>query len=209
MKSSSKVVAGAMVLALTAMVANNPAASAESSKPAAKSFAPPTYLISARGLSTDGFFASEGEGCSGQFIEAGAQCFVADGNNGGNGFFQFSNTATTPMQWTIELDYNSADPIAVPLDDDYCFAASGAGEGEQISGRKVNAFSFETTGLLCNTPAGNTNFTGSYVLEGGSTNYSNAIGSGSLSLAILNSESESYTSQIQFTGNLGQGGGVN
>jgi hypothetical protein len=209
MKSSSKVVAGAMVMALAAMVVNSAAALAAASKSETASSAPPTYLISARGLSIDGFYASEGEGCNSQFIETGAQCFIADGSDGGNGFFQLSNNATTPMTWFIELDYNGTDEIPVSLDNEYCYATSGVGGGEQLSGRKVNSFSFETTGLLCGTPEGNTNYTGSYVLEGGTTNYSNAIGSGSLSMAILNSESETYASQIQFTGNLGQGGGVN
>jgi hypothetical protein len=210
MKSGFKVVAGAMVIALTALVTNGRAALA-ASKPEAPAHAPPTVLISARGLSVDGFFSTEGDACDSQVIETGADCFIADGESGGNGFFQFSNNPTTQMSWSIELDYNNGvgNQIALPVDDDYCVPASGTGEGEQVQGRKVNDFYFETTGLICDTLEGNLNYTGSYVLEGGSTNYSNAIGSGSLSMAILYQDSDTYTSQIQFTGNLGQGGGVN
>jgi hypothetical protein len=208
MKSSSKAMAGALMMACSAMVANSSVALAASKSNAAIN-APVTYLISARGLSTDGFFAVEGDGCDGQFNEPGASCFIADGSNGGNGFFQLSNGATTPMTWAIELDYNGSDLIPLPMEDENCWAASGFGEGEQLSGRRVNGFSFETTGLLCDTPNDNVNYSGSYVLEGGSTSYSNAVGSGSLSIGILNSDSPTYTSQIQLTGNLGQGGGIN
>src|ERR1700761_2695083 len=98
MKSSSKVVAGGVAMGPSAPVTKRPGAFAPR-QPEAPAHAPPTFLISARGLSVDGFYASEGEGCSGQFIETGADCFVADGSDGGNGFFQFSNNPTTQMAW--------------------------------------------------------------------------------------------------------------
>ena len=107
-KSSSKVVAGAIAMALTAMVANSQAALAAASNPEVVASAPPSYLLSARGLSTDSFY-SDGEGectaCDTDVDDRG--CFFADGDSGGNGYFQLSNASTTPMTWVIELDYNS------------------------------------------------------------------------------------------------------
>jgi hypothetical protein len=212
MKSSSKVMAGAIVMALTAMVTHNQAALAAASNPKVVAGAPPSFLISARGLSTDSFY-SDGEGeCTACDTDVGdCGCFFADGSSGGNGYFQLNNRGTTPMTWVIELDYNSLDANEIPtsIEGDVCIPASGFGQGEQLKGRTVNGFAFETTGLICDTPYGNVNYTGSYVLETGSSSYSNAVGSGALSIGSLYSGGSNYVSQIQFTGNLAQGGGVN
>jgi hypothetical protein len=212
MKSSSKVVAGAIAIALTAMVANSQPALAAASNPEVVASAPPTYLISARGLSTDSFYSDGEEECTACDTDPDeCGCFFADGNSGGNGYFQLSNSATTPMTWAIELDYNFSDGNVIPtsITDDICTPAAGFGAGQQLKGRVVNAFSFETTGLICDTPFGNVNYTGSYVLETGSSSYSNAVGSGALSIGSVYDGGSSYVSQIQFTGNLAQGGGVN
>jgi hypothetical protein len=130
MNFSFKVVAAALAMALAAMVINSgPAATAESD-PAALSSAPPTFLISARGLSTDGIF-TEGEDCSVCANPGYCGCFLADAT-GGNGYFQFSNSATTPMSWAIELDFDTEPGNLIPttIEGDYCFAAQGSGEGE-------------------------------------------------------------------------------
>jgi hypothetical protein len=205
MKVRSKVVAGTIAAALAAMMSNGRPALA-SSAPSVLAAAPPTYLISARGLSLDGTFDNTGESCS--FCTSGTcGCFFSDASNGGGGFFQFSNSAQTPLTWTIEIDYDydPANEIATTDEDSLCIPASGFGEGTQLAGRNVNAFEFETTGIICNTATGNGTFTGSYILDGGSGNYSNATGSGSLTIGGYYNESQvDFVNQVQFTGNLGQ-----
>jgi hypothetical protein len=177
-----------------------------SSAPSVLASAPPTYLISARGLSVDGTFDNTGATCT-YCDNADCGCFFSDAANGGSGFFQFSNSAQTPLTWTIEIDYDNAsgNQIATTDDDSVCVPASGFGEGTQLAGRNVNAFEFETTGLICDTSNGFGTFTGSYILDGGSGNYSNATGSGSLTIGAYTNESGiDFPNQVQFTGNLGQ-----
>lgn len=206
MKIRSKVVTGTIAVALAAMMSNGRPVLAASA-PSVLAAAPPTYLISARGLSLDGTFDNTGATCSFCTNPGFCGCFFTDAANGGSGFFKFSNSAQTPLTWTIELDYNN-DPgneIATTDENSVCVPASGFGESIQLAGRNVNAFEFETTGLICNTDTGNGTFTGSYILDGGSGNYSNATGSGSLTIGGYYSESQvDFVNQVQFTGNLGQ-----
>lgn len=206
MKVSSKVVAGTIAMALAAMMRGQPAL-AKSTEPNTLAKAPPTYLIGARGLSVDGFFSDdEGDGCSYCESAGNCACFLADASSGGNGFFQFSNSAATPMTWAIELDYNNGVDNQIPttIDDQICLPVSGFGQGVQQTGKKFNAFYFETTGLICDTANNNVGYTGSYVLESGTNNYSNATGTGSLSIGMYGDVGPNYVNQIQFTGNIGQ-----
>jgi hypothetical protein len=205
MNVRSKVAAGTIAMALVAMVSNGRTALAKSSAPNVLAQAPPTYLISARGLSVDGIYYNDA--CS--FCENGATCgcFFSDTLGGGSGFFQFSNSGATPLEWTIELDYNAANYIQTTDENSACIPASGFGSGTQLAGRKVNTFEFETTGLICNTANGLGTFTGSYILDGGSGAYSNATGSGSLTIGVegnYNAPGEYFSNEVQFTGNLGQ-----
>jgi hypothetical protein len=206
MKVSAKVVAGTIAMALAAMMRGQPAL-AKSTEPNTLAKAPPTYLIGARGLSVNGFFSDDdGDGCSYCESLGNCGCFLADASSGGNGFFQFSNSAATPMTWEIELDYNDGVDNEIPttIDGEVCSPVSGFGQGIQQAGKKFNTFYFETTGLFCDTANDNTSYTGSYVLEGGTNAYSNASGSGNLSIGVYGDEGPEYVNQIQFTGNIGQ-----
>ncbi|HUN57600.1 MAG TPA: hypothetical protein VMU41_05760 [Candidatus Binataceae bacterium] len=208
MKVRSKVAAGTIAMALAAMISGGRPALAQSSKPSILASAPPTYLIAARGFSVDGSFNNTLSGCSFCTNLSYCGCFTTDADNGGSGFFQFSNSAQTPLTWTIELDYNSdpANEILTTDSDAICIPTSGFGTGSELSGRKVNTFDFETTGLICDTANNFGTFTGSYIMDGGTGNYSNATGSGSLTIGIAANESETglFENQIQFTGNLAQ-----
>src|ERR1700728_108215 len=106
MKVRSKVVAGTTAMVL-AMIGNGRPALAKSSVPSVLAKAPPTYLISARGLSVDGTFDNTGESCSFCTNVGNCGCFFSDAENGGSGYFQFSNNAKTSLTWTIELDYDN------------------------------------------------------------------------------------------------------
>jgi hypothetical protein len=206
MKVRSKVVTGTIAVALAAIMSNGRPAMAASA-PSVLAAAPPTYLISARGLSLDGTFDNTGATCSFCTNLGFCGCFFTDAENGGSGFFQFSNSAQTPLTWTIEIDYNneSVNEIATTDEDSVCIPASGFGEATQLAGRNVSAFEFETTGIICNTAVGFGTFTGSYILDGGSGNYSNATGSGSLTIGgYYNESGVDFANQVQFTGNLGQ-----
>jgi hypothetical protein len=206
MKVRSKVVAGTIAMAL-AMIGSGRPALAASSAPSVLAKAPPTFLISGRGVSVDGTFDNTGETCSFCTNVGYCGCFFSNAGNGGSGFFQFSNNALTPLTWTIELDYNNepSNEIVTTDDNSACIPASGFGIGSQLVGRKASEFDFETTGLICNTAAGFGTFTGSYILDGGSGNYSNATGSGSLTIGgYYNESGVDFVNQVQFTGNLGQ-----
>jgi hypothetical protein len=195
-------------MALVAIVSTSGPTLAQSSAPDVLAKAPPTYLLSARGLSVNGFFDNSGSSCSKCDNPGYCGCFLANASSGGNGFFQFSNSSTTPMTWQIELDFNYQDynVIQTTLSTVNCLPTSGAGEGFQQAGRKVNDFFFETTGMICGigTGTGGGTFTGSYILEGGTGAYSNATGSGNLTMGVYPSESDAFVNQIQFTGNIGQ-----
>lgn len=206
MKVRSKVAAGTIAVALATMVSNGRPALA-SSAPSVLAKAPPTFLISARGLSVDGTFDNTGASCSFCTNTGNCGCFFSDAANGGSGYFKFSNSAQTPLTWTIEIDYDNeaGNEVATTDDNSVCIPASGFGVGTQLAGRSVNAFDFETTGIICSTAAGFGTFTGSYILDGGSGNYSNATGSGSLTIGgYYNESGVDFANQVQFTGNLGQ-----
>jgi len=209
MKVRSKVTACSLAVALTAAVAGTQAALTKAANAAVIAKAPPTYLLGAQGSSVDGFWSDEDaeEECDYCDNPTYCGCFIADGSNGGNGLFQFNGGANTPMNWTVELDYDDgSNDLPTAITGDECVAASGFGSVTQQVGKYANVFNYETTGLLCDTVSGNDTYSGSYVLEGGQRAYSGATGSGNLNIGVLDNEDgpDDYVNQIQFTGNLGR-----